>query len=388
MKRAVVVAVLLLNACSGGGESSTFAASKNHIDGQCPAPQPELLNAGLCVCKTFDVVGDLHLDPLKAGEPSRGGVNGVTHLVGTPDIIGDFVAYEGFDGVGEASVSGTLSTHTDLSGVGTLQVGKDLIVGGNLSGVGTLQVGGNLRVAGKTSTTGDAKYGGIAEYLEVPLPCACGDDQILDIAAKVAEAKAKAGYGADQAAPTMETVGTTQVTLTSGSYYFGAISSVGDWAWDIEGGVEIFVDGDLAQVGSQNIHLAKGATLDLYVSGKVETVGDTDFGSEAGAFRLFIGGKDPVGLSVGTQNFKGSIYAPRARLEYVGDTVIEGTLFAGSVDGVGTLTIHQAGPVATDPSLCQPPSSGAGGGDGAGGSGGSNGADGGSETDAGTALIN
>jgi hypothetical protein len=386
MKRAVFAVVLLLNACTGGGESSTtFASSKHRIDGQCPAPRPELLNAGLCVCKTFDVVGDLHLLPLEAGQPSRGGVNGVTHLVGTPSIIGDFVAYEAFDGVGTASVTGNLSTHTDLDGVGTLQVGGDLTVGGNLSGVGTLEVGGNLRVAGLTSTVGDAKFGGIAPYLEVPLPCACGDDQLLDIAQKVAEAKAKAGYAPDQTAPAMETVGTSELTLKSGSYYFGQISSVGDWAWNIEGGVEIFVDGDLEQVGAQNIHLAKGATLDLYVLGKVETVGDTDFGAEAGAFRLYIGGKDPVGLSVGTQNFKGSIYAPRAALEYVGDTVIEGTLFAGSVDGVGTLTIHQAGPVATDPSMCTPPSTGADGGDGAGSWGN---ADGGSVSDGGTALIN
>ena len=382
MFRRLVPAVLVsFAACTGGADRPHYTSSQSAVNGQCPdAPKPELFAAGLCVCHDFDVVGDLKVKPLLPNEPGRVGVNGVTHLVGTPTVAGDFVAWNGLDGVGQANVGGTLSTVTDLAGVGKLRVGGDLVVGGNLAGVGELQVDGMLRVAGNASVTGDAKYAGFAPYEAPALPCGCGDAEILDVAAKVAEARANAG-NTTTSIPSMDVVGSADLTLGSGSYFFEHVTSVGETTWNIEGGVEIFLDGDLEEVGAHNIKLAPGATLDLYVSGNVTLVGDTQFGGEAGAFRLYIGGKDPVGVAVGTQAFRGTIYAPRAELSFVGDTIIEGTLFAGSVSGVGTLEVRQAGAKAPAEELCTLPGTDdpAGGGSGDGGTGNGGGADGGVE---------
>jgi hypothetical protein len=378
MSRVLVPAVLVLFAACSGADRPQYKTSRSAMNGQCPAlPKPELFAAGLCVCKDFDVVGDLLVKPLKPEEPGTAGVNGQTHLVGTPFVTGDFIAWAGLDGVGEAEVGGTLATTSTLNGVGKLRVGGDLVVGGDLSGVGELQVDGLLRVGGLASITGDAKLNGLGAYEAPALPCGCGDDQILDIAGKVAEARAKAG-NTEGTLPSIDVVGQADLTLGSGSYFFEKVSSVGETTWNIEGGVEIFIDGDLDEVGSHNIKLAPGATLDLYVSGSVNTVGDTQFGGEPGAFRLFIGGKEPIGVSVGNQAFRGTIYAPRAELSFVGDTLIEGTLFAGSVDGVGTLEVRQAGAKAAAAELCTDPDEGGANGGGTG--------NGGTNPDAGTEV--
>ena len=46
----------------------------------------------------------------------------------------------------------------------------------------------------------------------------------------------------------------------------------------------------------------------------------------------------------GNQVFHGSIYAPNARLKYVGNAIVEGSLFAGELVGIGNFEIHNARP--------------------------------------------
>ena len=67
-----------------------------------------------------------------------------------------------------------------------------------------------------------------------------------------------------------------------------------------------------------------------------------------------MGGADRLSLSVGFQKFAGSIYAPRATLAYVGDTIIEGGLFANDVVGIGQLKIAAAHPPTPPSTTCDP----------------------------------
>jgi len=59
-------------------------------------------------------------------------------------------------------------------------------------------------------------------------------------------------------------------------------------------------------------------------------------------------------VSVGEQQLNGYIYAPRAAIDYVGDTVINGGLFARTLDGVGDLTVRYYGPADTAEETCEP----------------------------------
>src|SRR5262249_28659111 len=140
----------------------------------------------------------------------------------------------------------------------------------------------------------------------------------------------------------------------------------------------LYIDGDLDSIGAERIKLSPGAQLDLYVSGTVRTIGYLNAGDAANpsAFRLYIGSGDRLTLSVGYQKFAGSIYAPKATIAYVGDTIVEGGLFANNLVGVGLLTIAAASPVAPSPGTCNPPGNGNGNGGGTGGTGGTGGMNG------------
>jgi len=178
-------------------------------------------------------------------------------------------------------------------------------------------------------------------------PCGCDDDQILDVNAEIEAARTDndnqvAGLPSDIAS-----IGWTRMRLTSGRYYFGDISTIGATVLDIDGTVAIYIDGDLESVGAEWIHIRDGATLDLYVGGRVRTIGHVSLGdaSDPSAFRLYIGGADAPTVSVGNKQFNGSIYAPRAMIRYVGNTNIRGSLFARELEGTGNLTIGYAAPL-------------------------------------------
>jgi hypothetical protein len=133
----------------------------------------------------------------------------------------------------------------------------------------------------------------------------------------------------------------------------------------------VFVDGSLRSVGATQWKIATGATLDLFVSGDVLSVGLLTAGdkSDPTAFRLYVGGANQIGIgAVGLTQFYGSLYAPRAVVAYVGDAKIVGAIFAKTILGVGRLDIEY-GDGTQQPTTCNPPGGGGGGGTGGGGSG-------------------
>jgi len=150
--------------------------------------------------------------------------------------------------------------------------------------------------------------------------------------------------------PTLESVGDLKLSLGSGAYYLSSFQTVGDTTIAIDGAVALAIDGALQSVGTTHFTLTRGSTLDLYLKDGLEGVGDSLFGEGAdpGAVRLYVAGSKALQL-VGQQRVVGAIYAPQADLELVGDTSLEGGLFARTVEGVGQLTVSFAAPVVLGP---------------------------------------
>ena len=113
-------------------------------------------------------------------------------------------------------------------------------------------------------------------------------------------------------------IGYTDLTLETGSYYFGgSVQSIGFQSIRVKGAVSMYIDGSLEQIGAEVFDIADGSTLDLYVRGTVRTIGHLRLGDakNPAALRLFIGGDDEVSLAIGNQIFHGAIYAPQGAAE-------------------------------------------------------------------------
>ena len=292
-----------------------------------------------------------------ADQPATAAINGQVSFANFARIHGDFIAYDGLRAVTDLYVDDNVLSADDVTFAGKFDVGGDLSVGGDLRGAGFLTVDGSLRVAGDDLRIGQSWVGGLGAY-EAPdgPPCACGDDEIFDVVAEVEAARTDNDNEASGLPSDIASIGLTRIGLSNGRYYFGDITTIGSTMLDIDGHVAVYIDGDLTSVGAEWIHLRDGATLDLYVSGAVRTVGHVSLGDrdDPSAFRLYIGGQDAPTISVGNEQFNGAIYAPRADLRYVGNTNVRGALFARSLIGVGNLTIGYAAP-GNPTEDCDPP---------------------------------
>jgi hypothetical protein len=363
MRTTSLTLAFLLAGCLGGangpGSNGGGTNGSNGSLQSCPtSPAPAIFTNALCLCRDFVDVGYLEVGASAApGNPSVG-VNGVTRFANGARIAGGWAAFGGAEDAGDSRIGGNFVTPQGLTVAANFEVAKDLSVGGTLSGAGRLAVGGALRVGGADQLIGFEQVASSGAYAApAGPPCPCDPSQLLDVAGKVAAAKSTNNNGA------LASIGVTDLHLPTGSYYFTDLDVIGLTRLHIDGAVALYIDGDLDAVGADRIALAPGATLDLYVSGAVRTVGWLGAGdpSNPSAFRVYIGGAHDLTLSVGAQTFAGSIYAPLSTIAYVGDTRIEGGLFAKQLYGVGVLRIDAAQPSAPPPSTCAPaPSTSAG----------------------------
>lgn len=343
-------AVLVLVGCGLVNGEPTVSRARQPIV-SCPAsPAKEVFNTALCLCGDYRAVGE---GSWVQGGPA--GINGSLDVVGHHDFSGDVVAWGGISGVGELTAGGNLTTAGRVEGVGDVRVVGDLSAGQGVSNVGRLEVKGTLRTPEAEAWVGTATFGAKGAYSPMSgPPCGCGAEQALDVAAVIATAKTKN----DNAAVGLTLdhhVGEQALTLGSGSYFFDGIEAVGQHTVTVDGAVALYVSGTFETVGQTHIALTKGSTLDLYVDGDVNMVGESSFGAaSAGAVKLYVAGERTVSL-VGGQKIIGSVYAPAADLELVGESTFEGSLFARNVLGVGRLHVTFASPVVATPGseLCQ-----------------------------------
>jgi hypothetical protein len=280
------------------------------------------------------------------------GVNGDTRFAADAEITGTLVAYGGLGVLALADIDAVASGER-VNVLGRLRTG-DLDIVGDLSGIGDLQVDGTMRLAGDNRFIGLQRVNALEPLATAPdLPCAC--DNVFDIDAAVAAAK-DANNNAGLGLPTKFTqIGVSDIRLTTGTYYFEDVTTLGVSRIIIDGAVALYIGDDLAAIGKENIALTPGSTLDMYVAGSVNTVGHVTLGDKSApsSFRLYIGGEGLFELALGKNTFNGSIYAPKANLAYVGDTNIRGAVFARKLTGIGKLVLGYAAPQPPD-ATCTP----------------------------------
>jgi len=208
----------------------------------------------------------------------------------------------------------------------------------SVDGTLTLPDSATLDVPG-TVTVGSEERGPV----EVPPPCACGDAELLDVAALVAaraddhddaraglEPGSLDGYGGDRL-----------VELPCGRFYFRGISGTGSLTLRVTGRAAVYVDGDLAPGAGLTVELVDGAEIDLFVSGVLTTTGTVRFGSvdAPSRARLYLGGSGLTELS-GDGLFGGNLYAPRSDLRVSAGIEVFGSLFVRRLAASGSVTIH------------------------------------------------
>ena len=353
--RTIVTPVLglALAACGGVDQKAEQSTSKLGACGQTPAPA--LFEHALCICEDFDEVGLVHIGPGR-DLPSIA-VNGMSRSVTGSLVEGDWHAYGGLKAAAAMSIEGDLTSATDVSWVGQLEIAGNINVGGDLRGAGSLQVGGDVAVEGERATIGLERIGGIGAYASSGPPCGCDAGRFIDVPALVEIARTDNDNGARGVdARSIRNIGDTRVTLRTGRYYFDDVETIGRTRFVIAGAVSIYIDGHLAQIGDEQFEIEDGGSLDLYVSGWIGTVGLVRMGDrdDPSAFRLYIGGDKPLHLGVGAQRIYGTIYAPEARIAWIGDTHIDGAVFARHLDGVGHLDVSYTRPtqIDVDPNDC------------------------------------
>ena len=322
---------------------------------QCAAsPAPAVFGNGLCVCGDFNDIGNLVVDGAGDGNLGSVGVNGTTKIINNAKVAGSWASGKGFSGIGNVNVGLSMYTPGDLSVAGNMEIGKNLHVGGKMSGFGRLAVKGELGVRGANSVIGYQQIAAEGTYQDAPeAPCGCSGKGYLDVGAAIDRAKSKNDNGAKDVPSSLGAVGVAVLTLETGSYYFGgSVQSIGFQRIRVKGAVSMYIDGSLEQIGAEVFDLADGSTLDLYVRGTVRTIGHFRLGDakNPAALRLFIAGGEEISLAIGNQIFHGAIYAPKASLKYVGNTIVEGALFANELTGIGNLEIRAARP--TPPTGC------------------------------------
>ncbi len=238
----------------------------------------------LCLCDGLRDVGNLIVD-------GAVGIDGESRVINNTQVSGSWV------NAGAMTVTGNV------------EIAKDLSVGGDLSGVGRLEVKGALRVAGSRPRR---------RRMTTP----------------------RSGCPKSLAA-----IGVAVLELPTGSYYFNDLRTIGLTRIKVTGAVALHFDGDYLSIGADLIDIAPGASLDLYVSGVVRTVGYVRAGGEVSSLGIpslcrLIRSLEPV---------------PTASIAYVGHTVVRGGLFAKEVTGIGNLEIRGARPVPPDPTVCGQP---------------------------------
>ncbi|MEZ4259186.1 MAG: hypothetical protein R3B36_08960 [Polyangiaceae bacterium] len=336
-----VVGAFALAGCSISiGEGDGDDASLGQAVVSRSAPEG-LFDRALCVCGKLEAAGSL-VTEAEDGQAADVGIEGHMSSASGTRIAGSLFARGEVSNAGSIRVRDDLVCGGDLDTAGSVDVGRDLSVGGDLDTVGSLDVGGTLRVRGDSGHVGGSHVGGRASW-GAPTAPACGC-RAFDVAAAVAIARDDNDDARRGVDPELRSVGRSDITLRGGRYYFSNASAVGTSRWHIEGNVRVFVDGDLESVGRSSFDLAEGATLDLFVAGRVHAVGSLVAGNakDPSAFRLYVGGAGSVIGGAGELDFRAFVYAPRASLEVAGSTRVVGALVARHVSYAGDLRVRFA----------------------------------------------
>jgi hypothetical protein len=311
---------------------------------------------GLCSCSDASFTGSFAIDAFDSTQggyqPGQvGGSVGVNDQLlptGTLDIHGSLIAA----GAGTLAITssyfnvdGNFETNADLQVTGAnITFGRDLWVNGDISAVGLSQVLGDVYQTPGHALPSGMTIGGQRHThdFSVAEPCACAEDQLLDIDAIVATGaahshNAELGLGTDA----LGSVGLNQLDLECGRFAFQSTQIVGATVLRVDGRTALFIDGDFTITGSFGVDLGSSGELDVFVTGNLVLTGAGQVGSRErpAALRLYVGGSGDIAIT-GANQFAANLYAPRSNVIVTGADDLYGALFVGSYTAIGAQRMH------------------------------------------------
>ena len=309
----------------------------------------------ICTCTDLGLAGYLHTDSFDSSmgdltPTQRGGavgINGAFSLIGATRI-GDALTISGATPlrlVGVHTIRGDLSLQGSVEVGGTLEVERNARVRGPITALGTFRVRGDLTTPPGSFPLGVLRVDGSRRSgaVDVQPPCACRDDEIVNIAGVVAHGERNNDNASVNFNRTVfnAVVGSAQVELPCGRFYVDRIAGLGAIELTVNGRTALFVGGDFDLGGFFNVRLGPMGELDVFVAGSILGAGYLRMGrvSRPSRVRFYIAGNRGFTLA-GAAGFQGNVYAPRAPVTIAGFNEMRGALFANRITTAGDLDIH------------------------------------------------
>lgn len=312
----------------------------------------------LCTCEGYVTSNPLVTDsfdgsvapyvPGSAGTVGGVGIDGSLSASARIDVGGALVVAgtEGASFLVDATVARNLEVNGPLGTNVAITAGGDARVAGDIT-LASLAVTGTLTVPADATLTGAITAGAtVRAPVTIAPPCACGPNDLVDIAAFVtSHADPAANHNARIGlSPTRLTDYTGDVTLDlpCGIYHVGPIRGDGSLTLRITGRVALLVDGDVMLGHPLTIELVtENAELDLMIAGVISSnarivAGNPEHPSRT---RIYVGGTGTIELS-GDSQIAANVYAPRSAVALSAPSTIFGSLFVRRIDQSAPLTIH------------------------------------------------
>jgi hypothetical protein len=260
------------------------------------------------------------------------------------------------------------------SGPGS-EIRQNLELGGTLKASSPFTVDDNAYVVG--SVSGATVKGTTTHPTSIAAPCDCTPSQRVPVSAIVAAHRPPNNddstlgldpniIGADAGA------GSLRIDLPCGNYYFSNVVTGNPTTIYAHGHVGLYIDGDVTGSSPLAFALDATATLDIFVSGTINTSQLLTIGSPnyPALCRLYVGGTAKLAFSQNV-NIGCNVYAADSQLvDWSATSAIYGSVFAGDFKASHNTFIHYDEAVLNAGGECPPGSSGGGGGGGSGTDGG------------------
>ncbi|HKP57764.1 MAG TPA: hypothetical protein VJV78_13625 [Polyangiales bacterium] len=314
----------------------------------CNGIASQIFQHGFCACHNAIFSGGLITDAMDSGSSEHPvsasvGVNEQFGMSGSADIGGSLIV-AGRDGWSTSSghfhVDGNLETNSNVSLSGIdIVFGRDAWVKGGISASGLVDVNGDLYQPPGTRmpkvTIGGQRF---ERDFDIPAPCACDENEVLDIKAIVEAGVAQTGAKPGAA---LQPLARGTVDLDCGRIAAGPSSMAGTTTLKVPGRTALFIDGDLSIAGSFDVDVGTTGELDVFISGNISFAGVGTIGSRErpAAVRFYVGG-DKAFTIAGSQVFAGNLYAPFATVTVAGSQELWGSLFVGSYVASGLQAMH------------------------------------------------
>jgi hypothetical protein len=326
-----------------------------------------LFNHALCTCEDTRFAGYLVTRSFSASQGSPLVAAGAPVGINDQLVSGSYV-----------DVGGSLRVIGTTAFAGFLQVGGDLELQEDLALPGYLEVARDAWLAedavmtaatiGRDLLTQPGKWlpppwvlvGGSWQQgaFSFDDPCPCGEDEMLDIAAIVADGLATNDNAEIPLDPGSLTghVGYRRIELPCGRFYVDEISGVGDITLEVNGRTALYVGGDVSTIGRFDIEIGPDGELDLFIDGDLDQIGYGTFGdpSRPSRVRVYVSGSGDITF-LGYQPVGANIYAPRARMISAGYIDMEGSLFLRELDAGAYINIAYDRDIVEEVDECEPP---------------------------------